>query len=86
MQWPLTVLMKQTRQAVGAFKKLLLRCLWLLLRRDGLFNITHIDVSVVKLFSLSLTKNQNKLERFVPLQVFAALVCLMVVDNELNIL
>jgi hypothetical protein len=30
--WPLTVLMKQTRQAVHAFKKsILLRCLWSLL-------------------------------------------------------
>jgi hypothetical protein len=30
LQWPLTVLIKQTRQAVRAFKQLiLLRCLWL---------------------------------------------------------
>jgi hypothetical protein len=29
LRWPLTVLMKQARQAVSAFKKsILLRCLW----------------------------------------------------------
>jgi hypothetical protein len=50
------------------------------------FYIDHLGVNVLKLFSLSLTKKQNMLECFVPWQIFAALVCLMAADNELNVL
>jgi hypothetical protein len=42
LQWPLTVLMKQTRQAVCAFKQsILLRCLWIILPRFELIWRVH---------------------------------------------
>jgi hypothetical protein len=61
---PLTVLIKQTRQAIHAVRQsILLRCLWFTYVRK-MFIKSTTGVNMLKLFYKSLTRRSDKLEYF----------------------